>query len=393
MSIEFELPYDHLALSEAENPFPEANALRDTCPVAHTENHGGFWVLSRFEDVCAVARDTQRFTSEKGITIPHHGYPIALPPIELDPPLHKIFRQPLTERFSKATVARSEGEIRGTVTALIDGFIERGHADFAQELTIPFPAHYAVRLLGLPVEDIDRFADWAVRIMTVKRDETVVMETFAYFNAVYEDRLANRREDIPSLLLEIEVDGRPISDVEFCATMSVLFTAGLDTTANGGALVLELLAKDEQLRAYLSEDLESRPAATVDELLRFVTPLPALSRTTKEPVTIRGHTIPAGERVQLNWMAANRDPEQFPNPDELDYERNAKSQVAFGHGIHRCLGQHIARAEITVLIQEVLKRMPDFALDPQKPIERYSGVTRGILSMPVVFTPGETSSG
>lgn len=385
--------YDHYALSAAEDPFPEINALRDECPVAHTEAHGGIWVLSKYTDVCAAAMDASRFSSEaNGVSIPSHGMPMRVPPIEIDPPLHKTYRQPLVRWFTQASVDSREADIRGIATDLIDAFIEDGQADFAQQLTIPFPARFAIPLLGLPLEDADQLVDWAQRILSATNDEAVALESAAYFNELFERVREHPREDIPTDISRIEVDGRPINNVEFIATMATLYAAGLDTTANAGAHALELIARRDDLREQLLSDFSLIPQA-VEELLRYITPLPALHRTTTEDVTVRGMTIPAGERVQLNFIGANRDPEQFSAPDEFVLGREgARKQVAFGHGVHKCLGQHLAREELRVLLEEVLTRMPDFRLSADKPIGRFSAITRGINALPVEFTPGRRSA-
>lgn len=378
--------FDHLAVSAMEEPFELLAELRARCPVAHSEEYDGFWVLSRYDDVNEAAHDPDRFTSMKGITIPHHGFPIALPPIELDPPLHRQFRSPLLDRFSPRKVAELEDEIRATVTELINEFIGNGGADLAQDLTIPLPAIVTNHFFGFPEEDRHKLHDWAVRILKTNNDPDVVGETFNYFNALYEDRLANPRDDIPSLMLTIEVDGRPISQAEYLCMMNVLFAAGLDTTANAGANMFIILARRTDLRRRLIEEPSLIPSA-VEEFLRYLTPLPALSRTTTRDVTIGGHVIPEGQRVQLHWMAANHDPDEFPDPDTFVPDRSPNRHFAFGAGVHRCLGSNLARLELRVLLEEVLARLPDYRIADDAPVERYPGVTRGVSALPVVFTP------
>lgn len=383
--------YDHYASSESPDPFPEINELRERCPVAHSDAHGGIWVLSKFDDVCAVARDPLRYSSEaNGISIPHHGLPFRVPPIELDPPQHMVYRHPLTPFFTADAMEKREDDLRRLVTTLIDEFIERGEADFAQELTIPFPSHYVVRLLGLPDEDTDQFVNWGQRIMSATEDQGVAMESAMYFNELFEDRRRNPIEDIPSVLAHLEVDGEPIEALPFIATMTTLYTAGLDTTANAGALILELLARQTDIRDALREDPERIPAG-VEELLRYITPLPALHRTAAEDVEIRGETIGSGERVQLNFMGGNHDPERFEDPERVDIDRDARGQLAFGDGPHKCLGQHLARIELRILLGEVLSRMPDYELVPDG-IKRYRAITRGVSSLRVRFTPGRRAS-
>lgn len=379
--------FDHLAVSAMENPFELLAGLRATCPVAHSDRYDGFWVLSRYDDVNRVAHDPVRFTSTQGVTIPHHGFPISLPPIELDPPLQRQFRAPLLDRFSPQRVAEREKDVRAAVATLIDAFVETGRADLACDLMIPLPCIITSQFFGFPEEDWGKLHDWAVRIMRTDGDLDVVIETFQYFGALYEDRRANPRDDIPSLMLTIEVDGRAINEEEFLCMMNVLFVAGLDTTANAGANMFAHLARHPELRRRLVEEPALIPGA-VEEFLRYLSPLPALSRTATEDVDIGGRVIPAGERVQLHWMAANHDPDEFPDPDVFVPDRSPNRHFAFGAGAHRCLGSNLARLELRVVLEEVLHRLPDYRLADDAPIERYPGVTRGVSSLPVVFTPG-----
>ena len=376
--------YDHLHMSSLADPFDAINEVREQCPVAHSDHYDGFWMLSRYEDVCAAARDTERFRSEPGITVPHTGFPMPLSPIELDPPRHSLYRRPLTDLFTPGKVAEYEPDIRATVTQLLDAMIPDGKGDLAQGLTIPMPAQFVVRMLELPEEDIPKFVDWAVRIVSVNQDEGVVPEVFEYLNALYErGRAGEPVGEIATRVLAIEENGEPCNNINFCLTIATLFTAGLDTTSNSGAYFLELISREDDLRAELIANLDD-VFDMIDELLRFLSPVPILNRTTTEDVEVGGQVIPAGQRVQLNWIAANRDPERFPNPDELDLKREASTHVAFGHGIHRCLGQHLARLELTVLLQEVLTRIPDYKVDLDA-IERYPSITRGISALPATW--------
>ena len=371
-------------MSTLWEPYAEINRVREECPVAHSDHYGGFWMLSRYADVCEAARNPATFASEPGITVPHTGFPVPLAPIELDPPRHKLFRRPLTDLFTPGAVAGYEPAIRASVTRLLDAMIPAGRGDLAQGLTIPLPAQFAVPLLELPVEDIPKFIDWAVRIVSVNLDPTVVPEVFAYLNAIYERAAGGEPVgEIMTRVLAIEVDGGPCDNIMFCSTIATLFTAGLDTTSNGGAYLLELVGRDDDLRAQLLGNIGGI-FDMIDELLRYLSPVPILNRTTTCEVEIGGQRIPAGERVQLNWIAANHDPEHFPNPEVIDFGRDASTQVAFGHGIHRCLGQHVARLELTVLLQEVLTRIPNYRIDVDA-VQRYPSITRGIGSLPAFW--------
>jgi cytochrome P450 len=378
--------YDHQAVSGMAAPFAMLAESRDACPVAHTSAHDGYWVLFRYEDIVAAAMDTERFSSSSGITIPHHGFPIELPPLECDPPRHRDFRAPLIPYFAPKAIKLIEPSLRESVRQLMSTFIEEGKADLAEQLTMRLPAMAITQLLNIPAKDRANFTDWTVRLIRDPQDFDAVGDAMEYFSGIYDDRRANPQDDIPTFMLGIEVEGQPISEEEYLCFLNVLVMAGLDTTANAAANILELLDLRPEVRARLIEE-PAQIADSVDELLRYVTPLSALARTTTEDVEINGTQIPAGDRVLLNWIAANHDPDVFDDPETLNLERSRRTpHVAFGVGPHRCLGAHLARLELVVLLEEVLRHIGDYQVDREQ-VTRFPGLTRGIASLPVTFTP------
>jgi len=378
--------YDHHAVSGMASPFAMIAENRAACPVAHTAAHDGYWVLFRYDDIVAAAKDSDRFSSSSGVTIPHHSFPIELPPIESDAPRHREFRSPLTPYFAPKAIKLIEPSIRRSVRNLMSVFIEEGKADLAEQLTMRVPAMAITQLLNIPDEDRASFVDWTVRLIRNPEDLDAIGDAMEYFGHIYDDRQANPQDDIPTFMLGIEVEGRQISEEEYLCMLNVLVMAGLDTTANAAANILELLDLQPDVRARLIDD-PSQIAESIDELLRYVTPLPALARTTTEDVEINGIHIPAGDRVLLNWIAANHDPDVFVDPDTLDLERSRRvSHVAFGAGPHRCLGTHLARLELVVLLEEILRLIGDYKVDRDR-VTRFPGLTRGIASLPVTFTP------
>jgi cytochrome P450 len=380
--------YDHRLIAEMRDPFPLLAAGRSECPVAHSDLHDGYWVLFTYEDVGQVARNPTTFSSSLGLGIPDHGFPLRLPPIETDPPLHIQYRGPLLEHFSPGAVARLEPQIRAIVTDLIDSFIDRGEADLATELTIPLPNIVIPRLFDLPAEDGSKFHDWAERLLGVTNDFDAALEMFGYFAAVFEDRIASPRDpssDFPSMMLEIVIEGAPIAVDQAAGMMCTLVSAGVDTTANAGAHILDLMSSDPSLRDQLIAEPKLIPQA-IEEFVRYISPVAAEARVTTSDTEIRGVPIAAGQRVTVNWIAANHDPAEFSEPDSLDLRRMPNRHYGFGAGPHRCLGAHLARLELRVLLEEVLQRIPDFKVDESR-VERFSGVTRGIAHLPANFTP------
>lgn len=390
MAMDYAEHYDHLVIAALDDPFPVLAEARERCPVAHSAEYEGFWALFGYDDVSAVAKDPARFSSAQGITIPHHGFPMSLPPIETDPPQHMQLRAPLLDRFSPAAVARLEPVLRESVVELIGRFAGRGEADLAQELTVPFPGIAVSHLLTIPEEDRARCHEWTTALIREPENMEAISSAFAYFYELYQDRSANPRDDIPSLILSLTVDGAPIGEQEFLCFMSTLVMAGLDTTANAAANMLQLLAERPALRAELIAE-PGRTALAVEEMLRFVTPLPALARVTTEPVELGGVPIPAGARVQMVFAAANHDPAEFERPEEVRFDRSPNRHLSFGAGPHRCLGAHLARLELRVLLEEVLRLIPDYEVVSEG-VVRYGGITRGILALPVTFTPARVDA-
>ncbi|HEX3796973.1 MAG TPA: cytochrome P450 [Acidimicrobiales bacterium] len=342
-----------------------------------------------YEDVATAARNPAVFSSNHGLGIPDHGFPVRMPPIEIDPPQHIQFRAPLLHRFSPIGVGAFGDEIHRAVTELIDGFIENGSADLARDLAGALPGAVIPHFLSIPAEDRDKFRDWAVRQMQVAGDLEATGDMFEYFFEMYDDRMARPQDplvDLPSLMLTISIDDRSILPEEFTCMMAMLVIAGMDTTANGGANMLQVLARRQELRRELTDDLSRIPKA-VEELLRFVTPVALEGRVITQDVEIRGVSIPAGERVALNWLAANHDPAEFADPERISFDRSPNRHFGFGAGPHRCLGAHLARLELQVMIEEVLKRLPDYELVDDG-IVRYGGMSRGISALPVKFNVG-----
>jgi cytochrome P450 len=383
--MDFAEHYDHLVVAALDDPFPVLAEARERCPVVHSAEYEGFWALFGYADVSTVAKDPGRFSSAQGITIPHHGFPMSLPPNETDPPQHKQLRGPLLDRFSAGAVDRLESVLRESVVELIGAFAGRGEADLAQELTVPLPGLAVSLLLAIPEGDRARCHEWTTALIREPENMEAISSAFAYFYELYQDRSANPRDDIPSLILSLTVDGELIGEQEFLCFMSTLVMAGLDTTANAGANMLQLLAARPELRDELIRE-PGRIALAVEELLRYITPLPALARVTTEPVELGGVAIPAGERVQMVFAAANHDPAEFECPEEVRFDRSPNRHLSFGAGPHRCLGAHLARLELRVLLEEVLRLIPDYDVVAGE-VRRYGGITRGISALPVRFTP------
>jgi cytochrome P450 len=379
--------FDHYTtLCLDDDPLPVLRALRDTCPVGRAETHGGSWVLTHYRDVWDAARDTDSFSSSKGVSVPSHGMP-ALLPIEYDPPAHTQIRAPLIPFFTPGAVGQQEDHARQVVTELVDAFIEDGEADLSRQLTEPLPAIVNTPVIGIPVEHRDKLQDWAIRLMSSGgTDVEAILSAMGYFAELFEARRADPRDDIPTRLTTLEVDGKRLDQQQFVLAMVMLMSGGLDTTTHTGSHMFLWLARHPAERRLLIDEPERIPAA-IEELLRHITPLPSLFRTATRALTLHDREVAEGDTVQLCWMAANHDPDEFPDPETIKLDRTPNRHFSFGVGPHRCLGAALARMELRVLLEEALPRLGDYQVTA--PPTRYSSATRGISRLPVRFTPGK----
>ena len=385
--------FDPLALAAQRDPYPELASLRARCPVGRSETHGGFWNLFRYRDVFAAAVDAETFSSRDN-TIPSEPLPLPPPPVMVDPPIHMQYRRPFLKRFSPGVVNGLEPMIRGKINELIDAFIERGQADLAEELFIPFPAFAALGIMGLPYDDFDKFSRWARLVFTVPEeghaDREWAQEVAAYYSPMYDALVDSTADDIPSIARQLTIDGRPIERMEFIMLLMTFVNAGLDTTTNSSAHIVLLLDERPDLREQLRLDPSLLPTA-IEELLRYLTPLPMLARVTTKDVRVgdgdEAVTIPEGDKVALHWLAANHDPDQFVDPDQVLLDRQPNRHLAFGQGAHLCIGVHLARLQLRIVLEEIFRRMPDLTV-VREDVVRVGGVTRQVHRLPVRFTPG-----
>lgn len=393
--------FDHHTREFAADPWSVYADLRASCPVSWSESYGGFWVLADYDDVRHVALDDDTFSSEQSITVPAKPPTARLSiPIEMDPPRFLEYRRILNPRFSPAAIATVEPTIRALVDQLIDGFVERGSCDLVLDLTSPLPAMTTLHLLGLPVED---WEDYAVPLhdKTFMRNHTP--EQVARYEGVHErvrEAIADRRRtrhdgetDLIAYLVDQEVGGAPIADDEVLDMVMLLLHGGFDTTGSAIANAMLFLDGHPEHRARLIEDPSLIPQA-VEEFLRYEAPQQGLARVATRDVELGGQTVCAGERLFLLWASANRDPQAFPDPDEVVLDRFPNRHMTFGVGAHRCLGSNVARRQIQFALEALLARVPDFQVDRDGIVQADTvGVVFGHYSIPMSFTPGPRRDG
>jgi cytochrome P450 len=375
---------------------------RAECPVARSEQHGGFWVVSRYADVERVIKDDVSFSSEhldapsprQGVVIP--GAPLRQIPIEMDPPDYTPFRTMLNSWFSPGASRAWEPQLRDITTAFVNRFIEKGAADLVLDLANPVPAVFTAMLLGLPVEDWRFYSDPMHEMVAAAPDseqrQQALIDYMACVGKVLEtakERRDDPREDLLSMLVTTEVEGRPLTDQQVLEISSLVLIGGVDTTTSVIANAFLWLSEHPEERAWLAED-PTRLRLATEELLRYFTPTQALARTVTCPVNVGGVDMEPGDRVLMSFAFANRDEAEFPNPDAIDLARSPNRHQSFGLGIHRCIGSTFARMEIELVLGEVLRRLPDFVVDRAASHPYGSvGVVNGYVDMPATFTPGD----
>jgi cytochrome P450 len=337
-----------------------------------------------------VLTDSVRFSSAGYATT--IGQVMGRTILQMDPPEHLRHRALVARAFRARVLDQwSDTIIGATVSELIDAFAGDGHADLIPQLTFPFPVRIMARILGLPESDWPRFLQLSTELIAVMRnwDRAVAAgrELRGYFAELIADRRRHPREDLVSQLIEAEVGGRRLSDDEIYPFLLLLLPAGAETTYRSSSnLLFGLLSNPGQLHAVRA-DRDLMPQV-IEEALRWETPLLTVARTAAEDVELGGVRIPAGGFVAISLGAANRDPARYPNPDSFDIYRKDKQHISFGDGAHKCLGIHLARLEMRVLLNAVLDRLPGVHLDPGAEDPHIHGLLfRSPPNLPVRFDP------
>ncbi len=359
-------------------------ALRSSgCPVAHSELRGGSWLLSRYDDIQSVAQDPERFTSRalevSGPVTPGTG--LLMPPLTSNAEDHPLHRAVLAPFFTPARVAGLEPFVRNEARRLVTALARRGHGDAAAEYARPLALAVLTHLLQVPRDMQDRFVDWAIRVIRVgPLDQRVrseaIAEAIADLETLLNQRTASPGEDIVSHIAQARINGEPLSRKHKVGSLILLVLAGADTTwSTIGASVYHLGLHPADRARLLAEPALLKTSA-VEELLRVYAPLSA-ARITDSDAELHGRCIGAGERVVLQYAAANRDPAVFDEPDTVDLARKRNRHLTFGSGIHRCLGAPLARLETRVAIEEWLAQIPDYTLVEPTAVPWTKGQIRG----------------
>jgi cytochrome P450 len=381
--------------------------LRQRCPVAWNKNYGGFWFLTSYDAVSQTARDGDTFAhkyepnaadgvdyqGEMGVPRPE-GQP-ALGIGEVDGPYHQALRHALAPFFSPGAVQKMQPFMEQQAHWFLDQRIGDGQMDLVLDYASPVPAILTMKLMGLPHDNWQLYANLFHSVMAVPQDSPEYTNAIAAVPAMMEgvvafaaSRRAEARDDLTSFLIQFEFDGQRLTDEQLLNILWNLIAGGVDTTTSQTALTLLHLGTHPELRQQLIDHPELYRTAT-DEFFRYFSVNQQLSRTVTRDVVLGGQRLRRNDRVVISWLAANHDEHEFDRPDEIVLDRAPNRHVAFGLGPHRCIGSHLARLMSEVMVKAVLDRIPGYQVDLDG-VHQYLGnpSMTGLGKLPVTFTPG-----
>jgi cytochrome P450 len=367
------------------------------CPVIRSDGYepGGFFVLTKYRDIMYVLRHPEVFSSYPITIPPLEARPRRMIPLETDPPMHRKYRAPITEYFSKSAQARREPLYRDAAAGLIARIADRGECDLAKEVCWAFPILAIMTMLGIDEAEREQVASGLSAMghppgdsIEPGRAAELAQQTanaLGILLSLAQRRRAHPGSDLISLLCTVEIDGRPLDDDEIVDYAVNLCLGGFDTTASALAYSFLFLSQNTGIRGKLVADPLLIPDF-IEEIMRFEQPSKGLARTVMTEVELSGVTFSPGDRILLLFAAGNRDPEAFSEPGQFVLGRSPNRHLGFGAGPHVCVGIHMARLEMKVVFEEFLARVPDFNIDPASVIEA-PGPTFVVSAMRATWTP------
>jgi cytochrome P450 len=377
----------------AAHPQPVFKAMREM-PVMPIEGMGV--LLSRKVEIDEALRHPEIFSSNMDAVDLKNARPMI--PLQIDPPEQKKYRKLLDPLFSPRKMALMEEEVAILVNDLIDRFIDRGEVDFAKEFSVPFPSQVFLTLLGLPLDEVERFLimkDGIIRPDHVtgkpygsqpmqEYQQQTADSVYEYFNMILDEREKERRDDLLSHFLDAEVEGSRLSREDILDICFLFLIAGLDTVSATLDCMFSFLAQNPEHRQLLVDDPTMIPSA-IEELLRWETPVMGVARAAVADTELNGCPIKKGDHVMIMLGSANTDEAEFEDADVVRFDREVNRHLAFGGGIHRCLGSHLARMELRVALREWHRRIPEYSVQEGHTLV-YTPSIRSIEHFPMVFT-------
>jgi len=382
--------FDHHDPRLGQDPDGLFDVMVGQCPVAHSDRHGGFWVVSGYDETKFILQNPQLFTSAQGVRVPAGEETAPMPPLEVDPPQHAKYRTVLAPAFSPRSIGALEPQMRGLTASLIGNFLDNKKCELVADLAAPLPTGIFTQIMGLPIEDADQFYTWKNIINHESRTDNdpdaagrATRETIGYLKTVLDARRAEPKDDIATQLVQAQLEGEPIEEDEMLRMAFLLFLGGLDTVTSALTFAFAHLASNAADRHRIATDPAIIPSA-IEELLRRNAVI-MIGRVAAEDVEVGSHQFKAGDRILCNSIAANRDGRQFPEPDQVLLDREPNRHVSFGMGPHRCVGSHLARLELRIVLEEFHRLIPDYRLQEGFEIHRHLNQVAGIDALPLVW--------
>lgn len=370
-----------IEIQSSLDPYPLYAEMRKSRPVNLNEMVH-MWEVFRYNDVQRVLMEYTTFSSQY-----MGGGPFSESLISIDPPKHRQLRNLVTQAFTPRTIAQLAPRIREIVHELLQAVVAKGEMDVVHDLAYPLPTIVIAELLGIPIADRERFRRWSNAIVSTSMGlgTNPQAEMYEYFLRMIELRRQEPRDDLISALIAAQVEGEYLSTTELLGFCFLLLVAGNETTTN--LISNAILCLDEHPEAM--EEVRAKPElvpSALEEVLRYLSPVQCMFRVTATDAVIEGQEIPAGKML-MTWIAsANRDETMFPDPDTFDIHRSPNRHIAFGHGIHFCLGAPLARLEGRIALEAMLERLPNIRRVREVPLQRTdSFFLYGVKHVPITF--------
>jgi cytochrome P450 len=377
--------YDIFSDDYGQNPHPFwASIAANECPMSKTSKWGGAWMFVKYKDMQEIIQDPERYSSravEAAGVVPAPGREFYMPPVTSPPSEHAVHRRVIATMLTPLAIGKLEPAIRAEAARLAAGLARRGGGDASADFARPLTLSVLMLIFDLPATMHDQFVDWAVRILRLgptdqELRKQALNEVASYLDALISERTASPGEDIVSHVARATIGGKPLSRKHMIGTLMELVLAGADTTWSTLGASLLHLATHPNDRAKLAAEPALISSSAVEEFLRLYSPV-LIARILSEDTVKYGRCMRANERIILPTAAANRDPEFFENPNEARIDRRPTRHLAFGTGIHRCVGSHLARTELVIALEEWLRVMPDFELTDRSAVLWAKGQVRG----------------
>lgn len=346
---------------------------RKECPIPHAGFDGGMYVITKYDDLRTVAEHPEVFSSAMPGVVP---VPVALPPLDLDPPLHRDFRAFLNKYFSRAFLSNYTTVMENLVDELIDGFIDSGEVEFVSGFAIPFSAGSLARIVldDKNEERMARAIDAVTQVAVTPGPEAYGGVAMIAMELLAERSAGDERDDFLQGIVTATVeDGRPLTQAEMLGVVTVLMLGGLDTTRGAIAYIGQFLAENDVVEERMRKPEWKRK--DLDEFLRFTSTVSVMGRVLTEDTDMLGCPMKKGDRLAVHWRSGSRDETKFERPDELVFDREKNPHAAFGFGIHRCLGQHFARLQLEIAFDRLLARLTNFRVKPGTVVRQAVGIS------------------